>query len=379
LGNQTLLQPCSLFLQFRNIQSACIILIKAHMRIRSMQGVAKCAFAALFFVLSARTAGADDLNQHNGQVRFEPVPDEEHVVPEPFRLMAQSFYFDEVPQPQWAGDVAVSSVTFPSPVKTPESNNNTVYCEYFRPARPGKYPACVVLHIAGGDFQLARLFANNLAQHGVAALFVKMPYYGERRQPNSAARMISADPQKTVYGMIQAVKDIRYAAAWLAAQDEVDPQQLGVFGISLGGITASLAAAGEPRFVKVCPVLAGGELSIAIRDSQEKDLVSMKQYWLSQGHSLDELKDLMKTVDPCSYGDCLRSRQVLMINALHDEVIPRACTDSLWEAFGRPHIEWYNSGHYTAMLHVLDTLDKTVVFFSRDNKNTGNGSMRPAE
>ena len=321
-------------------------------------------------------AFAEESDHRDGQVRFEPVPNEEQVVPEPFRLTAQTFSFDQVPQSQWVGDVAVSKVTFPSPVVTPEPNNNTVHCEYFRPAKPGKYPACVVLHILGGDFQLARLFANNLAQHGVAALFVKMPYYGERRQPNSGARMISADPRETVRGMIQAVKDIRYAAAWLAAQDEVDPQQLGVFGISLGGITASLAAEAEPRFIKVCPVLAGGDLSIVIRDSQEKILTAMRKHWLSQGQSLDELTDLMKTIDPCSYGECLRGRKILMINARYDEVIPRACTDKLWEAFGRPPIEWYNSGHYTAMLYVLDALDKTAVFFGNGERNPADGGMK---
>jgi hypothetical protein len=236
-----------------------------------------------------------------------------------------------------------------------------------------------VLHIFAGDFPLVRLFANNLARHGVAALFVKMPYYGERRQPNSNARMISSDPKETVIGMIQAVKDIRFAAAWLAAQDEVDPQKLGVFGISLGGITASLAAAAEPRFVKICPVLAGGELSIAIRDSQERHLAAMKDHWLAQGHSLDELTDLMKPIDPCSYGVLLRGRQTLMINALHDEVIPRACTDDLWEAFGRPPIEWYNCGHYTAVLYLLDALEKTAAFFGNGKRDIAGDRTSSAE
>jgi dienelactone hydrolase len=333
-----------------------------------MHHAARYAIAVLLAVANVLSISADDSNHRTGQVRFEPQANEENVVPEPFRLSAQTFSFDQIPQPQWGGDVTVSTVTFPSPVQTPEPNNNTVYCEYYRPAKPGKYPACVVLHIFEGDFPLARLFANNLARHGVAALFMKMPYYGERRQPNSAARMISNDPQETVRGMIQAVKDIRYAAAWLAAQDEVDPQKLGVFGISLGGITASLAAAAEPRFVKVCPVLAGGDLSIAIRDSQERHLAAMKDHWLAQGHSLDELTDLMKPVDPCAYGDLLQGRQVLMINALHDEIIPRACTDDLWEAFGRPPIEWYNSGHYTAALYLLDALEKTAAFFGNDKE-----------
>ena len=73
------------------------------------------------------------------------------------------------------------NVTFPSPVVTPFEANNTVHCEYFQPKRAGKHPAVIVLHILGGDFPLSRLFCNRMAQQGVAALFVKMPYYGPRR------------------------------------------------------------------------------------------------------------------------------------------------------------------------------------------------------
>jgi cephalosporin-C deacetylase-like acetyl esterase len=246
---------------------------------------------------------AEELLQiRKGEIHFEPTANQDQAVPELFRLPAATFEFAETPQPEWKGDVKVSLVTFPSPVKTLHESNNTVHCEYFRPAKPGKYPACVVLHILGGDFPLARLFANNLAKNGVAALFLKMPYYGERRPPNSDVRMISSNPTETVHGMAQAVKDIRYAAAWLAAQEEVDPKQLGVFGISLGGITASLATAAEPRFTKCCPVLAGGDLAQVLRSAKERHLDEARRQWIAKGRTLDELDVFMKQVDPCTYG-----------------------------------------------------------------------------
>ena len=62
-------------------------------------------------------------------------------------------------------------MTFPSPVVTPHANNNTVHCEYFRPLAAGKHPGVIVLHILGGDFDLARLFCRSLAHRGTAALF----------------------------------------------------------------------------------------------------------------------------------------------------------------------------------------------------------------
>src|SRR6185436_10180870 len=99
------------------------------------------------------------------------------------RLAAHTFDFHEEPVKTVCTRIAISLVTFPSPVETPHVNNNTVHCEYFRPAAPGKYPGVIVLHILGGDFDLARLFARSLAHKGVGALFLKMPYYGLRQQP----------------------------------------------------------------------------------------------------------------------------------------------------------------------------------------------------
>ena len=221
-----------------------------------------CGIAALIvFCLGAGiplAARAADKPSRDGEIRFEPNAQEQTAVPQPFRLERAAFAFEQKPQPSISDDVALSLVTFPSPVITKYEVNNTVHCEYYCPTTPGKHPACVVLHILGGDFPLSRTFATALAHRGMAALFVIMPYYGPRRPAEANVRMVSPDPNQTVAGMTQAVKDIRYAAAWLAEQPEVDRDQLGIFGISLGGITAALAAAAEPRFHKICPVLAGG-------------------------------------------------------------------------------------------------------------------------
>ena len=221
-----------------------------------------------------------------------------------------------------------------------------------------------MLHILGGDFPLSRTFASALAHRGVAALFVIMPYYGPRAEPNVKMRMVSTDPEQTVRGMTQAIKDIRYAAAWLAAQPEVDPNQLGVFGISLGGITASLAAEAEPRFKKVCPVLAGGGIGKILWESNEGHLADARKKWLAGGGTRESLEALMKTIDPATYGERVRGRQILMLNADHDEVIPKACTEALWQAFGRPKIQWYHAGHYSAAWHLFEAIITVTDFFS---------------
>jgi dienelactone hydrolase len=313
-------------------------------------------------------ASSADRPERRGEVAFKPDANEQVAVPKPFQLKAQTFEFQQQPKLSISDDVSLSLVTFPSPVKTKYESNNTVHCEYYCPTTPGKHPACIVLHILGGDFPLARTFATALAHRGVASLFVIMPYYGPRRPPDANVRMISGDPQKTVDGMTQAVKDIRFGAAWLAAQPEVDQNQIGVFGISLGGITAALAGAAEPRFHKICPVLAGGSIASVIWDSTEPHAIDARKRWLAGGGTRDSLVELLKTVDPACYGDCVHGRKILMLNASHDEVIPKKCTEALWQAFGRPQIYWYNAGHYSAMWHIVDAIGRVTEFFQSDGQ-----------
>ena len=299
-----------------------------------------------------------------GEVRFEPGATEQTAVPEQFRLEPHTFRFRQEPLPDVSKAFSRSIVTFPSPVTTPHEVNNTVHCEYYRPTGPGKHPACIVLHILGGDFELSRLFCNALAQQGVAALFVKMPYYGPRRPHNVRVRMISPDPNATVAGMTQAVLDIRRGAAWLAAQDEIDPQQIGVFGISLGGITGALACAAEPRFQKACLLLAGGDIGLVAEQVwNSPHLADVRSKWESAGGTRDSLMQLMRTIDPVTYAANCRGRKILMLNARNDEIIPPKCTESLWQAFGRPEIVWYNAGHITAGLYIFDALSKVTEFF----------------
>jgi dienelactone hydrolase len=296
----------------------------------------------------------------SGEVRYV-VPADESGVPARFRLPDHTFGFQQKFLDTVSPAISISEVTFPSPVKTPVEENNTVYCEYFRPVDSGKHPGVVVLHILGGDFDLSRLCCRYLASHGVSALFVKMPYYGPRRPADGSARMVSDDPVKTVEGMTQAVLDIRQAAAWLGSREDVDPDQLGITGISLGGITAALAGSAEPRFKKVCPMLAGGDIGVVTWEAPE--LARVRARWEAQGGTPESLVAHLKEVDPVTYADNLRRRRVLMLNASYDEVIPKSATLSLWRAIGEPEIVWMDAGHYSAIRFLFDALARITQFF----------------
>ncbi len=254
----------------------------------------------------------------------------------------------------------VWAVRFPSPVVTPDLANNTVHAEWFLPRTPGRHPGAVVLHILGADFALSRFFAARLAQEGVAALFIKLPYYGERRA--GGRRLLTNDLSRSLAAFGQGVGDVRRAAAWLRSRPEVDPARVGATGISLGGIVSALAAGLDPQIDRAALVLAGGGLGEILWGMPEA--AGYRSLWRLLGRTRDDLIALTRPVDPLTYAAGLRGKPVLMLNGNVDEVIPPGASVALWEAAGRPPIEWFDCGHYSAVGYLLSAVRKTVAFLA---------------
>src|SRR5437763_10730054 len=85
-----------------------------------------------------------------GTVVFIPLGDQKEV-PERYRLDKHQFDYEMEPKLDLpVSGVEVFRVRFPSPVKSPHAENNTVHAEYYRPSKPEKFPAVVVLDITVG-------------------------------------------------------------------------------------------------------------------------------------------------------------------------------------------------------------------------------------
>ncbi len=310
-----------------------------------------------------------------GKVAFRPGPMESSV-PERFRMVADEFPYEleaVLSTPRYK----VSKLRFPSLVTTADAENNTVHSEYFAPIGfgPGR-PGVIVLHILGADFPLSRYMAARMADRGIAALFVKLPYYGERRPPGRngaipSKRLVSADIERTMTAMRQAVLDVRRAGCWLRAQPEVDAARLGVSGISLGGIVSALTAAVDPAIKEGAFLLAGGDLSTILWEMPEG--APFRKVWIESGRTKADLTKLTEAFDPLTYASGLAGKRMLFIAGTVDEVVPPSCTRLLWEAAGKPPITWYDCGHYSSVGYLLPGIRKTVAFFENDSGSGRSG------
>jgi dienelactone hydrolase len=313
----------------------------------------------LFWTLSLATGAVE-----RGEVAFRPGP-EESSVPERFRLEPAVFSYELIPVLS-TPTYRVSRLSFPSPVTTPDPVNNVVHAEYFAPVGPGRRrPAVIVLHILGADFPLSRYMSARLADRGVAALFVKLPYYGERRPASgglNSKRFLSADIERTVTAMRQGICDVRRAACWLNSRPEVDGKRMGVAGISLGGIVSAIAVAVDPAIHEGAFLLAGGDLSKILWQMPEG--AAFRAGWIASGRTVGDLKALTDPFDPLAYAPRLAAKRVYMMAGTVDEVIPPSSVRALWEAAGRPPIRWYDCGHYSAVGFLLPGIRQTVDFFA---------------
>lgn len=277
-----------------------------------------------------------------------------------FDFPQQRFSF-ELEQKLDAPAYTVSALRFPTPLNSPDPVNNTVHAEYFQPRGEGARAGVVVLHILGADFALSRYLAARLADQGVAALFVKLPYYGERRAQDDA-RFLSNNLPRSVFAMRQAVCDIRRAASWLQSRPEIDPKRLGITGISLGGILSALSAGVDSRFSQAALLLAGGNLAEILWTMPEAR--RYRSAWIAMGGTKATLAAITRPYDPLRFAPNLQGRDILMIAGRVDEVVPPACTEELWRSAGRPPLIWYDCGHYSAVGYLLPAIRQTVNFFT---------------
>lgn len=263
-------------------------------------------------------------------------------------------------------DVEIYRLVFPSPFKSPFPENNVVPAELYLPKeRSGKLRAAIVLDILQGNGIVARGLSRGLASGGVAALYVPMAYYGARRPKDRAhERFIDSDPKRVADPARQTVMDIRRARAILSQRPEIDPDHIGITGVSLGGIIASLAAGVDGTFDRVCPILAGGDVASLTFHTRETRVA--KERLVARGVDLPKLEELLAPVEPTHFASRLDPSRCLMINARNDEVIPRESTDLLWKAIGKPTILWVPAGHYSAGLF-LPTIRRAAVDFLKGN------------
>jgi len=256
---------------------------------------------------------------------------------------------------------AIYLLRFPSAVQTPYPEDNTVWCEYYRVHGMKPRPAVIVLHALGCKFAVARLICSTLADSGVDAVMLKLPFYGEREQANTSGRFTIAELFRLFF--VQGVADVRRAAALLSGLTEVPDGQVGICGVSLGGLVGALACGVDGNFKRTALALAGGDL-YEIVTSGSRFTVGIEEQFAEAGLAGQELAEFLKPLDPLTFAARLKSCEVLMMNVTGDEVVPAETARALARAAGEKKIVWYKGNQHISMAwYLFDALNRVRSHF----------------
>ena len=130
----------------------------------------------------------------------------------------------------------------------------------------GRRPAVLVLHGTGGNKDSVRSWLYQLAHRGFVAVAIDARYHGDRSGGKKGAdayvaaitaawRAKEGEPREHPF-YYDTCWDVWRTLDYLQTRDDVDPDRLGLLGISMGGIETWLAGAVDDRVKVAVPAIA---------------------------------------------------------------------------------------------------------------------------
>lgn len=162
----------------------------------------------------------------------------------------------------------------------------------------------------------------------------------------------------------------RQAIDWLVTQPQVDPQRIGTFGVSAGGVTALMLMAADPRVDAGVAVFAGGPTADVLVDTVEDRFTKKTARMRTErGWSKERVRAALRAIirtDPVLLAPRIRREDVLLFIATDDDSVPTRYQRRLWESLDRPEMIEVRGGHYMGVaLYLPHLLQQTQAFLGK--------------
>jgi dienelactone hydrolase len=204
-----------------------------------------------------------------------------------------------------------------------------------RPGGKGRPPVALILHGVTGskDAPYVSACARMLIASGFATIAIDSPYHGDRARDDRDPRFHNFTSYTNRNAAVQSALDCMRAVDYLCSRDDLDAGRLGFVGFSQGAIVGTAFCARDPRVRAVALVVGGGNF--------------LRMYPPAKNPAARARAErIAETIDPVHHAALISPRPLLMVNATRDDLIPRGCTEDLFNAARPPKdILWYDATH----------------------------------
>ncbi|HXX89425.1 MAG TPA: alpha/beta hydrolase [Acidimicrobiales bacterium] len=220
--------------------------------------------------------------------------------------------------------------------------NRTAHAWVLRHRTPR--PWLVGFHGAGMGYPRADLFAFQAAWlHHVLGLnlaFPTMPLHGPRRSGKlPSVGFPNDDLLDTVHGVAQAVWDTRRLVGWIRLHDH---DEVGLFGLSLGGYTAAVVAGTERDLSCVIAGVPAADFAELFERHAPPAFRRLPEF----AELTDGARVVHRVVSPLALPPQVALDRRFIFAGLADRLVhPNRQVRALWEHWQEPSIHWFEGSH----------------------------------
>ncbi len=226
--------------------------------------------------------------------------------------------------------------------------------EYYKTKLAKKPPFVLVSPILGGSYPVERPICELLAENGISAVLA--------RRERNFFKIEHFVPQEIAINSI--VTGRKKIIDIFASSQDIDPNNMGTIGISMGAIMNVPLIALDKRLKYNILGLGGGNIPAILETSSEGRVEEfLKDCREKKGPSycLELIKDYQS--DPLAFAPSVDARNTRMFLANFDTVVRHNYGTQLHEALGKPELNTLPTGHYTTALYWFWLSDMILEFF----------------
>lgn len=257
----------------------------------------------------------------------------------------------------------ITESTFKSPIETKWSENNVITVRHYRASDKFAVivlpPRRTVRPNKVQGYNPAPVIASYLATNGISAYEIETPLSGTRRPKGKTIDEIIPDIETFKSTFQQAITEVR------GVLDFVTEREIGICGISLGAIYASIVYSVDSRVSAACLVMAAGNLVGIVFDSDDRFAKYLREHLDKEGITKEQLKTELKDIEPCNHTNPNKGKNLLMVNGLHDKDLPIEYVKKLALAWKHGESILFKGGHNSAILRIPYMLPRILEHYQR--------------